>query len=223
MSRFSWHKRNHSFPPALKHVQSSSRILAPPLPDIDDEPWMHFLSPLEDEEDSDYLHFDAGILVGTETPKKKSQKFRPHRSGNILHHHHGSFSRASESHGWIEHKNASSWTRTQGMDIPVGSSQHARRRSRRTLSGHRHSWQEPSLDTLEEELPQIIVSDYDAVKAPRQRSDSVVDPDTELADKGSISPESDTSFKSPHLGAAHPQDKPDADLNQMWFAERARL
>lgn len=82
------------------------------------------------------------------------------------------------------------------------------------------------LFTLDEEIPQIIVSDYDAAKDDQQRSDSLVEStstvegNTKQADRTS---DSEEVAQSPRLNASLPVDMPDVELNQMWFAERARL
>ena len=110
---------------------------------------------------------------------------------------------------------------TQAIEIP--SPHRPKRRSRRTLSGHRHSWQEPSLDTLEEELPQIVVSDYDAAKEPRSRSDSVVESVEEREQKTAEAVNLDGTAQSPKLDATQLSERPDENLGWMWFAERARL
>jgi len=163
------HHRNHSFPPSLRFIhRTSSKYLSPPLPSIDDEPWTHFLSPVIDDDDyddlSDYLDFNAGIISTSEDSKKKLGKFRPSSakkwSQQSVHYHHGSFHRPEEHHGFVENRH-DPWshiveldinksTETKPLDIPL----RPRGRSKtRTLSGHRHSWREPSVDlfTVEEE------------------------------------------------------------------------
>jgi hypothetical protein len=197
---------------------------------------MHFLSsPDEDEEDYvDYLHFDAGILTSGESQKQKIQKFKPHRSQNSIIHHHGAFQR-TDHHGWVPHGSLlhghhnSPLGYPNGINIPSTPAIRPRRRpSGRTLSGHRHSWQEPSDDlfTLDEELPQIIVSDYDAPKNERLRSDSFIEPssmDDDSKTTSIVTDHNDNVTQSPRLGASVPVEQPDVNLNQMWFAERARL
>ena len=244
MAQFGWHKRNHSFPPTPRYVQKPSKALGPPLPDIDDEPWMHFLSdPDEDgDEYADYLHFDAGILAGSDTNKHKPQKFKPHRSTDVVRHHHGYFSRRANHHGWSTDGSyfydASTTSLNPGSKTTPVAVPRPRRHPRRTLSGHRHSWQEPSLDlfTLDEEIPQIIVSDFDAPsdEAPElssspssstlsSESDTKSHDDEYMAHDDAVSVFSEDGAHSPRLLASLPADKPDVALGKMWFAEKARL
>jgi hypothetical protein len=195
---------------------------------------MHFLSNSDEEEEhADYLHFDAGILVGSGGQKEKPQKFKPHRSKNAVHHHHGSFVRRNDHHGWTQSPRS-----THGFsspDIPPSPNTKSAPittprivpRSRRTLSGHRHSWREPSpnIFTLDEELPQIIVSDYDAASDSQDLSSSeisVLNISSIDKDSNPLSDPNDAT-QSTRLEASLPVDDPDTKLNQMWFAERARL
>jgi hypothetical protein len=235
MARFGHHHRNHSFPPSFRYVQKASKTLSTPLPDLDDEPWIHFL---EDEGYADYHHFDAGILVDSEVSKRKANKFRPASSNNstrIVHQHHGSFIREESKHGYSKSRD-SQYTRNVDPMIASDANNDSRqpsqqRRSRSTLSGHRHSWQEPSnnLFTVTEEIPQIIISDYDEL-FPVQCTRSTVEPNGSRPTVISDDDEDVEPFKlpppsvdSPRFDALEPVEKPDTQFNQMWLGERARL
>jgi hypothetical protein len=163
--------RNHSFPPCLRFIQKkSTKFLAPPLPSVDDEPWIHFLEPVYDDEDedeyADFLDFSAGILTnsGASKKEKKPSKFRPANAKKwhqkAVHHHHGTFQRHNEKHGFVENR-LDPWSHVVEHDIntsAVSPERDAQLRPRgrsktRTRSGHRHSWREPSVDifTVKEE------------------------------------------------------------------------
>ncbi|KAF2431384.1 hypothetical protein EJ08DRAFT_696475 [Tothia fuscella] len=160
--------RNHSFPPCLRFIQKkSSKYLAPPLADIDNDPWVHFLEPLNDDEEAclDYLNFTAGILTESEVSKKKSSKFRPINAKkwtrNTVSYHHGAYSRPEDQHGFVENR-LNPWSHVVKHDIrsstrsPEGEiiTRPRGRSKTRTLSGHRHSWREPSAEifTVQEEV-----------------------------------------------------------------------
>jgi hypothetical protein len=194
MSRLGKHNRNHSFPPCLHFIsRSSSKTLSPPKPDINDAPWAHFLSPVEDDDDpSDFLDFTAGIITSSEaSSKKKSTKFRPSNAkkwdNQVVNFHHGTYQRQKEEHGFVENRQ-DPWSHIVEQDVmaashPIDISRQSRPRVRsrsRTLSGHRRSWREPSVDifTVEEEAvsdsyledeeghehgPKILINDYSEV------------------------------------------------------------
>jgi len=165
MPLFGNQHRNHSFPPCFRFTQNNSaRHLSPPLPSIDDEPWAHFI---EDDNSTDYLDFSAGILTSSEASKKKPSKFRPSNSKKwgkqVVNFHHGTFPRTVESHGFVENRH-DPWSHVVEYDIKTSTDIEERdaqvvqlrlrgRSKTRTLSGHRHSWREPSVDlfTVDEE------------------------------------------------------------------------
>jgi hypothetical protein len=145
---------------------NTSKHLAPPLPSIDDEPWAHFITPILDDEDEDFLDFSAGILTNSEVSKKKPSKFRPSNSKKwvrqVVNYHHGTFPRTAESHGFVENRH-DPWSHVVEYDIKTSMEVEERdvaqlrlrgRSKTRTLSGHRHSWREPSVDlfTVDEEV-----------------------------------------------------------------------
>ncbi|KAE9962102.1 hypothetical protein BLS_000821 [Venturia inaequalis] len=192
MARLGKHNRNHSFPPCLQFIQRpSSKTLSPPRPDINDAPWAHFLSEVDDDDDpSDFLDYTAGIIATSDaSSKKKSTKFRPSDSKKwdkqVVNFHHGTYQRREEEHGFVENRN-DPWSHIVEHDVmaassPIDISRQARPRVRsRTRSGHRHSWREPSVDifTVEEEAvsdtylsdedipergPAILINDYSNV------------------------------------------------------------
>jgi hypothetical protein len=243
MAPFTWQKRSHSFPPALSYAQgnpSFAKDLGPPLPDIDDEPFLHFLA--EEDDYEDYLHLSENRAPKHNSSGMKAEKFKRHKSSETLRHHHlhGSYSRRPRAHhrwetagGYFDYPSTESspsvyvshTTDAQAVAIP-----RPRRRSHRTLSVQRHSWQEPSLDlfTLDEEIPQIVVSDYDntdhELYASTTLSSSLsADVDGDAKPVQDITAAEEAGQQSPHLAALLPTDKPDVELRQMWFAERARL
>jgi hypothetical protein len=189
MTRLGKHNRNHSFPPCLQFVsRSSSKTLSPPRPDINDAPWAHFL----DDDDSDYIDYTAGIIASSDAAsKKKSTKFRPSTAKKwdkqVVNFHHGTYQRREEEHGFVENRQ-DPWSHIVEQDImaashPIDISRQARPRVRsrtRTLSGHRHSWREPSVDIFPvaeeavsdtymedkesyEQGPEILINDYSNV------------------------------------------------------------
>lgn len=194
MTRLGKHNRNHSFPPCLQFIQrSSSKTLSPPRPDINDAPWAHFLSEVDNDDDlPELLDYTAGIIVTSDaSSKKKSAKFRPADSKKwdkqVVNFHHGTYQRREEEHGFVENRN-DPWSHIVEHDVmaashPIDISRQSRPRVRsrtRTLSGHRHSWREPSVDifTVEEEAmsdtyleddevprrgPAILINDYSNV------------------------------------------------------------
>jgi hypothetical protein len=164
MPLFGTQHRNHSFPPSFRYVQNnSSSRLSPPLPNIDDEPWAHFITPVtEDDGSMDYLDFSAGILTSSEVSqkKKKHSKFRPSNSKKwghqVVNYHHGTFPRKTQLHGFVENRH-DPWSHVVEYDIKIATDVdesdarvaqlRLRGRSKtRTMSGHRHSWREPSVD-----------------------------------------------------------------------------
>ncbi|TID13095.1 hypothetical protein E6O75_ATG10044 [Venturia nashicola] len=231
MPRLGKHNRNHSFPPSLHFIQrSSSKTLSPPRPDINDAPWTHFLSEVDDGDDpSDFLDYTAGIIASSDaSSKKKSAKFRPSDSKKwdkqVVNFHHGNYQRRAEEHAFVENRN-DPWSHIVEHDVrvasnPIDISRQSRPRVRsRTRSGHRHSWREPSLDifTVEEEAmsdtdlsdedvpelgPAIFIDDY-----------SNVDPQIKFVDDdesftSSRRPARDSMFSNDGIDGIFTEDKP---------------
>lgn len=201
MPSFGRHNRNYSWPPSLHHVThlphvresitQPTRCQKPDvsndaLPDIDEDPFSHFISPMNVDDDPDDPKFMSAGISNTETIGSKTNRFcaslsrrwarsvsTKHRDG--MHYHpysrphsnnFASRSRLHQSDYNVEvRKPQNTWTAAQ--DIPaivvtewnddamenraqqlLIAAQRSRRRRRtsRTLSGHRHSWQEPSPD-----------------------------------------------------------------------------
>lgn len=86
----------------------------------------------------------------------------------------------------------------------------------------------PSIDlfTVDEELPRIVVSDYDVSMHGPQRSDSVVEllvPAPHNTKTSVPSPAVDETAQSPWADASPSEDRLEVEFHQMQFAERARL
>jgi hypothetical protein len=197
--------RNHSFPPCLRFVQKkSARYLAPPLPSVDDEPWVHFLEPVKDDEDdyADFLDFSAGILTHSEVSKKekKPSKFRPTGSkkrNQMVVHHHGIFQRHDEPHGFVENR-LDPWSHVVEHDInssAVSAEQTVQLRPRgrsktRTLSGHRHSWREPSIEIFtvaeEADITKDDASEEDDERKPSTGNHFIKDPVQVINDRARL-------------------------------------
>ncbi|OCK85593.1 hypothetical protein K432DRAFT_286449 [Lepidopterella palustris CBS 459.81] len=175
MPSFFNHYRNYSWPPSVEDYGSSDED---ELPDIDDDPFAHFLTPVNEEDDPyDALSFSAGIIATDNAPSKKSSKFRNSVAKKwaryVARHHeelhelyHEQKPDGDDNEGYIielddarllemprtqsilsTSKNAAEPTRERTQELLRPS--RGRRRSRRTsrtLSGHRHSWREPSPD-----------------------------------------------------------------------------
>ncbi|KAI1529316.1 hypothetical protein PtrSN002B_009215 [Pyrenophora tritici-repentis] len=128
--------RAYSFPPWIEAAENE----ASQLPDIDEDPFAHFITPISEAEDPYELALSAGI-DGDEGPRTtKASKFKSNVANNP------SKNSINETH------------RGRAQDLAARKQQNRRRYSR-TLSGHRHSWREPSPDLFtvdeseEEELP----------------------------------------------------------------------
>ncbi|QDS69256.1 hypothetical protein FKW77_002050 [Venturia effusa] len=178
MTRLASCNRNHSFPPCLQFVRRSScKTLSPPRPGIDDAPWAYFLSEVEDDDDpSDLFDYTAGIIASSDaSSRKKPAKFRPsdldkwNKQG--VNFHHGTYQRREEEHGFVQNRN-DPWSHIVEHDVVAASHPiDIRRQPRpsipsrsRTLSGHRHSWREPSVDIFtvaEEAVSDTYLSDED--------------------------------------------------------------
>jgi hypothetical protein len=165
------HNRTYSWPPSLHLIDVSAlRIL---LPDIDDDPFAHFISiPVDDDDPAaDMLSFSAGIVAPPSTSTSaKAYKFRTSIARKwaryiakhyaILHHRHhsdGSIAKAQEE----KPKTAREETGfkhepTLGLGHDLFSESHAHRRQKKSTRSHhqnRHSWHPPPADlfTIKEE------------------------------------------------------------------------
>ncbi|KAF2004005.1 hypothetical protein P154DRAFT_64361 [Amniculicola lignicola CBS 123094] len=175
--------RSYSFPPCIDNVE-----FAPTpehdLPDIDDEPFAHFLTPVVEEDDPyDGLSMSAGIIVPDGPRTSKTAKFKSTVAEKwaryTKNHHVELHSRYHEAEADADDDESfMQLDDDRLLDIPHAVSQltgpptpriivteptrgrphdlvarkSKPRRYSRTLSGHRHSWREPSPDlfTVEE-------------------------------------------------------------------------
>lgn len=181
--------RSYSFPLCIDTFDFSS----PPdvdLPDIDEEPFAHFLTPVVDEDDPyDALSLSAGIIVADGPRASKASKFKSSVSdkwARYVKSNHSQLHRRyhgpkvdddEESFMHLEddrlndtpHVVTQITTPTPRITITEPTrgraqellSRKARRRNSRTLSGHRHSWREPSpelftVDESEEEESPVL-------------------------------------------------------------------
>ncbi|KAJ9666234.1 hypothetical protein H2201_003668 [Coniosporium apollinis] len=186
MPAFTTLTRNYSWPPVFHLVAADpdSGAHEPALlPDMDEEPFAHFLTPLREEDDPfDGLALSAGILPG-ETAKasasaSKAAKFCERLARRweryVERYHadlHGAYHDVSDKPPapiqpyrvdvatQVDGHLASEWvkvevrqprpepTRGRAQEIiGAGKTNRRGRRTSRTLSGHRHSWREPSVD-----------------------------------------------------------------------------
>jgi hypothetical protein len=183
--------RSYSFPPCLDSLDFSSTAEAD-LPDIDEEPFAHFLTPVYEEDDPfDALSFSAGIVVPDGPRSSKASKFKSNVADKwaryVKSHHthlHGQYhgtqpDEDEESFMQLEddrlndtpHMVTQLTTSTPRITVTeptrgraqelVSRKARSRRRYSRTLSGHRHSWREPSPDLFtvdeseEDDLPML--------------------------------------------------------------------
>ncbi|KAA8626954.1 hypothetical protein A1F94_002052 [Pyrenophora tritici-repentis] len=143
--------RAYSFPPWIEAAENE----ASQLPDIDEDPFAHFITPISEAEDPYELALSAGI-DGDEGPRTtKASKFKSNvanKWARYVRHNHG------QLHTHPSKNSINETHRGRAQDLAARKQQNRRRYSR-TLSGHRHSWREPSPDLFtvdeseEEELP----------------------------------------------------------------------
>ncbi|KAJ4290516.1 hypothetical protein N0V90_010733 [Kalmusia sp. IMI 367209] len=182
--------RSYSFPPCIDSLDYSSQSDSE-LPDIDEEPFAHFLTPLVEEDDPyDPLSLSAGIFVPDGPRTSKASKFKSNVADKwaryVKGNHTQLHSRYHVPH--LERLEEDDESFMQLEDARLNDTPHVvthiatprititeptrgraqellsrrnRRRNSRTLSGHRHSWREPSPDLFtvdeseseEEEIP----------------------------------------------------------------------
>ncbi|CAE6996850.1 hypothetical protein CFE70_000378 [Pyrenophora teres f. teres 0-1] len=179
--------RAYSFPPWIEAAENE----ASQLPDIDEDPFAHFITPISEAEDPYELALSAGI-DGDEGPRTtKASKFKSNvanKWARYVRHNHGQLhtqyhaptiyeedeeddesfmglddERLNDTPHVVSQLSPSKNSITEihrgrAQDLAARKQQNRRRYSR-TLSGHRHSWREPSPDLFtvdeseEEELP----------------------------------------------------------------------
>jgi hypothetical protein len=181
------HHRNYSWPPTvhlldltLLSPSAKHKTVATSLPDIDEDPFAHFISPINEEDDPyDVLSLSAGILPGElPTTNSKADRFKasvakkwarywarnlqlpqiePEEQQKPLDVPHIETPPDSPEQYWDEFGRpykvvVREPTRGRAQDLLTPEAKR-RRLTRRTLSGHRHSWREPSpeLFTVSEE------------------------------------------------------------------------
>jgi hypothetical protein len=166
------HNRTYSWPPTLHLIDVSA--LGSPIPDIDDDPFAHFISiPVEDDElAADMLSFSAGIIAPPSSASRgtKAYKFRTSiakkwaryiaKHYSILHHRHHIVA-SIEKHTKELPITESKLPPFRHDSIPDAthellSESHARRLDKKPSRTHhqiRHSWHAPPADlfTIKEE------------------------------------------------------------------------
>ncbi|KAF2493036.1 hypothetical protein BU16DRAFT_96340 [Lophium mytilinum] len=176
--------RTYSWPPSPTHLSLSSLADAPSkstgLPDIDDDPFAHFLTPVNEEDDPfDALSLSAGIISTPEPTASKTTKFKSSVAQKwaryVARHHadlHEQYHPTPEEDPDNDDDDEafivdlddarlvdtprtrdllstpaitlSQPTRGRAQELLVPGHRRRRGRASRTLSGHRHSWREPS-------------------------------------------------------------------------------
>jgi hypothetical protein len=191
MPSFLRNSRSYSYPPYIDDVEFSPS-LEPTLEDIDENPFAHFLTPVNEEDDPyDGMSMSAGIQDGPRT--SKASKFKStvadkwaryvNNDHVQLHdqYHEESTDDDDESFMTLDDNRLfdqphtvsqltgppspritiTEPTRGRAQDLAARKVRNRRRYSR-TLSGHRHSWREPSPDLFtveeseEEESPVLM-------------------------------------------------------------------
>ena len=165
--------RSYSFPPCMDSVEFG-HAQEEDLSDIDEDPFSHFITPINEEDDPYDLSLSAGIIIpGPRT--SKASKFKSNiadkwtryveQNHTTLHSQYhtptiqeddeesfmgldddrltGSPSRISQV--TVPRITITDPSRGRAQDLVTRKVQN-RRRASRTLSGHRHSWREPSPD-----------------------------------------------------------------------------
>ncbi|KAL5405880.1 hypothetical protein PMIN04_012214 [Paraphaeosphaeria minitans] len=173
--RQSQSSRSYSFPPCLDSLDYSSQS-ENELPEIDEEPFAHFLTPLTDEDDPyGPLSLTAGIFAPNTPRTSKASKFKSNVADKWARYVKGSHTqlhsryhvpqlqtldeddesfmqleddRLNDTPHMVTHIatpriTTTEPTRGRAQELLT---RRSRRRYSRTLSGHRHSWREPSPD-----------------------------------------------------------------------------
>lgn len=189
--------RSFSFPPCIDSLDTEPNYDTG-FPDIDEEPFAHFLSPLSEEDDPyDPLSLSAGIVGGPRS--SKASKFRSNvshkwaryvkQNHTQLHTHYHvttipeddeeSFmglddDRLNDTPQTIAHTSPritiTEPTRGRAQELVQRKERNRRQKTSRTLSGHRHSWHEPS-----PELFTVDESEEDEMLVRRSKTRKVKD------------------------------------------------
>lgn len=200
--------RSYSYPPSIENIDAD---YANGLPDIDEDPFAHFITPINEDEDPYDMSLSAGIMVSDGPRTTKTSTFKSnvadkwaryvkqsHAQLHTQYHTPTIFeedeeeeeesfmglddARLNERPSVVRHVTPpkitiTEPTRGRAQELVARKAQNRRRYSR-TLSGHRHSWREPSPDLFtvdeseEEEVPVLRRSRTRKAKdgAERRRS-----------------------------------------------------
>ncbi|KAJ4374764.1 hypothetical protein N0V83_001840 [Neocucurbitaria cava] len=176
--------RSYSFPPCIESIEDE-QPQSRGLPDIDEDPFSHFITPVSEDEDPWELSLSAGIIVPDGPRTTKATKFKSNVADKwsryVKQNHiqlHSQYHTPTipeddeESFMSLDDDRLNDTpsivtqispprititepTRGRAQELVARKAQN-RRRMTRTLSGHRHSWREPSpelftVDESEEE------------------------------------------------------------------------
>ncbi|KAF2822878.1 hypothetical protein CC86DRAFT_73301 [Ophiobolus disseminans] len=180
--------RSYSFPPWV-NSEDSDYAYDHDLPDIDEDPFSHFITPIDEDEDPYDLSLSAGIYIADGPRTSKSSKFKSnvadkwaryvkqsHTQLHTQYHTPTIPEEDEESFMGLDDDRLNTApaivsqlspprititdpSRGRAQELVARKAQNSRRRYSRTLSGHRHSWREPSPDLFtvdeseEEESP----------------------------------------------------------------------
>jgi hypothetical protein len=178
--------RAYSFPPCIDSLNTESH--ENDLPDIDEDPFAHFITPINEEDDPYDLSLSAGIIVPDGYRANKASKFKSNVADKWARYVKQSHTQLHSQYHTptIPEEDEESFmglddvrlldtpsvvtqlspprlsmaepSRGRAQELITRKAQNRRRYSR-TLSGHRHSWREPSPDLFtvdeseEEESP----------------------------------------------------------------------
>lgn len=172
--------RSFSFPPFVDNDAFDPSSSQTNLPDIDEDPFAHFLTPVVEEDDPyDGMSLSAGIMVPDAGARAtKTTKFKSNVADKWARYVKLNHVQLHQTYHDDEHKQevpdedsfmtldddrlldtphmvaqltqppritVTEPTRGRAQEL-VGGRRTQRRRYSRTLSGHRHSWREPSQD-----------------------------------------------------------------------------
>ena len=167
-------QRSYSFPPWVEMAQHED-AQTNDLPDIDENPFAHFITPISEEDDPFELSLSAGIIVHDGPRTSKASKFRSnvankwaryvqHNHNNLHNQYHTATIQEEDEESFMgldddrlndtphivsqispPRITITEPTRGRAQELVARKVQNRRRYSR-TLSGHRHSWREPSPD-----------------------------------------------------------------------------
>lgn len=193
MPSFLRNSRSYSFPPCIDDVEFAQSS-EPNLEDIDENPFAHFLTPVNEEDDPyDGMSMSAGIIVPDGPRSSKTSKFKStvadkwaryvKNNHTQLHDHYHEESLDDDDESFMQLDDSrlndiphavsqltgpppkitiTEPTRGRAQELVTRKARNRRRYSR-TLSGHRHSWREPSPDLFtveeseEEESPVLMM------------------------------------------------------------------